>query len=175
MVRVTSEIGRLRRVLVHEPGPEVDRMVPPMMEELLFDDILFGERAREEHGRFRRLMKLLDIDVVEARSLLAEALAQPEAQDWLTRVIQIEAPMEAEAAVRPPDIGTEAMLSPRWSRAACDPVTDDGGSGIEIHHLFRLTAASQLVLPARPAGSCSGIGRRLLGHGHRRPAGARGS
>ena len=54
MVNVTSEIGRLRRVLIHEPGPEVDRMVPPMMEELLFDDILFGDRARDEHRRLRR-------------------------------------------------------------------------------------------------------------------------
>jgi arginine deiminase len=45
MVRVTSEIGRLRRVLMHEPGPEVDRMVPPMMEELLFDDIFSGSRS----------------------------------------------------------------------------------------------------------------------------------
>ena len=58
MVHVTSEIGQLRRVLVHEPGPEVDRMVPPMMEELLFDDILFGDRARDEHRRFRRLLQL---------------------------------------------------------------------------------------------------------------------
>ena len=59
MVYVTSEIGRLRKVLVHEPGPEVDRMVPPMMEELLFDDILFGDRARDAHRRFRRLLQLL--------------------------------------------------------------------------------------------------------------------
>ena len=66
MVHVTSEVGRLRTVLVHEPGAEVDRMVPPMMEELLFDDILFGERARDEHGRFRRLLQLLGIEVVEA-------------------------------------------------------------------------------------------------------------
>ena len=75
MVRVTSEIGRLRKVLVHEPGPEVDRMVPPMMEELLFDDILFGDRARDEHRRFRRLLQLLGIEVVEANQLLTEALA----------------------------------------------------------------------------------------------------
>ena len=47
-----------RRVLVHEPGPEIDRMVPPMMEELLFDDILFGERAREEHRRFQQVLRL---------------------------------------------------------------------------------------------------------------------
>jgi len=83
MVYVTSEIGRLQKVLVHEPGPEVDRMVPPMMEELLFDDILFGDRARDEHRRFRRLLQLLGIEVVEANVLLAEALASDEARAWL--------------------------------------------------------------------------------------------
>ena len=47
MLRVTSEIGRLSSVLVHLPGPEIDRMIPAMMEELLFDDILYGAaRAR---------------------------------------------------------------------------------------------------------------------------------
>ena len=84
MLQVTSEIGRLRRVLVHEPGPEVDAMVPSMMEDLLFDDILFGERAREEHGLFRRLLQLFDVEVIEARDALEQTLNNPEAREWLT-------------------------------------------------------------------------------------------
>ena len=44
-IQVDSEIGRLRRVLVHRPGQEIDRMTPSMMEELLFDDILDGIEA----------------------------------------------------------------------------------------------------------------------------------
>ena len=71
MLRVNSEIGRLRRALVHEPGPEVDRMVPAMMEQLLFDDILYGDRAREEHARMRRVLSLWGVEVVESRLLLA--------------------------------------------------------------------------------------------------------
>lgn len=74
MVSVPSEIGRLKKVLVHEPGLEVDGMVPAMMEDLLFDDILFGNRVRKEHARFRRVMQILGIEVVEARNLLLEAL-----------------------------------------------------------------------------------------------------
>jgi arginine deiminase len=76
MVSVTSEVGRLRRVLVHEPGAEVDRMVPAMMEELLFDDILFGDRAREEHRRFQRVLQLFGAELLFAEDLLAETLAQ---------------------------------------------------------------------------------------------------
>ena len=88
MLRVHSEIGRLRRVLVHEPGPEVDRMVPSMMEELLFDDILFGDAAREEHRRLRRLLQLLGVEVVEAGGLLAETLALDDARAWLLDVLR---------------------------------------------------------------------------------------
>lgn len=82
-VRVTSEVGRLRRVLVHEPGPEVDQMVPAMMEELLFDDILYGDRARDEHRRFRRVLTLLGVEVVEALDLLTGALATPDGREWV--------------------------------------------------------------------------------------------
>lgn len=69
---VTSETGVLRSVLVHLPGPEIDRMVPSMMRDLLFDDILFGSRAREEHRRFQRLLGLVADEVLEAADLLRE-------------------------------------------------------------------------------------------------------
>ena len=75
-LRIDSEIGRLRAVLVHEPGREIDRMVPSMMQDLLFDDILFGARAREEHRRFRQILKFVADEVLEARDLLEEVLAR---------------------------------------------------------------------------------------------------
>ena len=83
MLRVTSEVGRLRRVLIHEPGAEVDRMVPSMMEELLFDDILFGDKARDEHGRLRRVLQLLSIEAVDAQDLLAETLINAAARRFV--------------------------------------------------------------------------------------------
>lgn len=77
-LRVTSEIGKLSSVLVHLPGPEIDRMVPAMMEELLFDDILFGSRAREEHRRFQQVLGYVADEVLEVQDLLAEVLEPPE-------------------------------------------------------------------------------------------------
>ena len=87
MLNVRSEVGRLRRVLVHEPGPEVDHMVPAMMEELLFDDILYGDRAREEHGRFRRVLQLLGVEVLDAEDLLTDALADPACRTWALEIV----------------------------------------------------------------------------------------
>ncbi len=81
MLRVTSEIGRLSSVLVHLPGPEIDRMIPAMMEELLFDDILYGARAREEHRRFQQVLGFVAEEVLDAQALLAQVLAVKENLD----------------------------------------------------------------------------------------------
>ncbi len=132
MVHVTSEIGRLRRVLVHEPGVEVDRMVPPMMEELLFDDILFGERARDEHGRFRRLLQILGIEVVEAGDLLRETLADDDAREWLWRMMLPQLPPDLRGAI-PAD--ADEMVA----TVIGGLLTDDRDGGIEVGDLFRLT------------------------------------
>jgi arginine deiminase len=77
-LRVTSEIGKLKSVLVHLPGPEIDRMVPSMMEELLFDDILYGNRAREEHRRFQQVLGYVADEVLDVQDLLEEVLQVPE-------------------------------------------------------------------------------------------------
>jgi len=132
MVHVTSEIGRLRRVLVHEPGVEVDRMVPPMMEDLLFDDILFGERARDEHGRFRRLLQILGIEVVEAGDLLRETLADGDARDWLWRMMLPQLPPDLRTAI-PAD--ADEMLA----TVVGGLLADHKDGGIEVGDLFRLT------------------------------------
>jgi arginine deiminase len=71
---VYSEIGRLRRVLLHRPGREIDWMVPAMMEHLLFDDILDGEEARGEHDTFRVLLERLGVETLDATALLADVL-----------------------------------------------------------------------------------------------------
>lgn len=71
-LNVTSEIGRLKSVLVHLPGREIDLMVPPMMAQLLFDDILYGQVAREEHRRFQQLLRFVAEEVVELQDLLEE-------------------------------------------------------------------------------------------------------
>lgn len=74
-VSVFSEIGPLRKVMVHAPGPEVDCMHPETMHELLFDDIIYGDRSRHEHQRFRAVMRAFGIEVVDSADLLAQALA----------------------------------------------------------------------------------------------------
>ncbi len=81
--QVTSEIGRLRRVLVHRPGREIDWMVPSMMERLLFDDILYGERARQEHDSFCRLLHTAGVETLDPQDLLAQVLVEAPVRERL--------------------------------------------------------------------------------------------
>ena len=73
---VFSETARLRQVVVHNPGPEVDLMVPGMMEKLLFDDILYGDLARHEHSQFRKVLARVADEVLDIQDLFIEALGE---------------------------------------------------------------------------------------------------
>jgi arginine deiminase len=84
-LNVTSEIGRLKSVLVHLPGREIDLMVPPMMAQLLFDDILYGQVAREEHRRFQQLIRFIADDVYDLQDLLEEVLEDGDVKERIVR------------------------------------------------------------------------------------------
>ena len=79
---VHSEVGRLRRVLVHRPGLEHNRLTPSNAEELLFDDVLWVSRAKQEHDSFCDRMRERGVEVYEIERLLAEALSEPGVRDW---------------------------------------------------------------------------------------------
>jgi arginine deiminase len=82
--RVTSEIGRLRSVLVHSPGPELLAVTPSNRADYLYDDIIEAESAQREHRRFIAILERFTT-VHEVRSLLADILANAEARDLLIR------------------------------------------------------------------------------------------
>jgi arginine deiminase len=82
---VHSEVGKLHKVIVHRPGLEHTRLTPSNAEELLFDDVLWVSRAKAEHDAFCEAMRERGIEVFEAEQLLAEALAKPDAKDWVAQ------------------------------------------------------------------------------------------
>ena len=78
-----SEIGRLRRVLVCRPGLAQQRLTPANCRDLLFDDVLWVEQARNDHDAFTNAMLSRDVEVLELHDLLATSMANPEARTWL--------------------------------------------------------------------------------------------
>jgi arginine deiminase len=72
---VHSEVGRLRKVMVHRPELSLQRLTPSTHDELLFDDVLWVERAQYEHDQFVARMRERGVEVFVLRDLLAETLA----------------------------------------------------------------------------------------------------
>ena len=82
-LHVDSEVGRLRRVIVHRPDFELKRLTPSNKDELLFDEVLWVERAKQEHDRFTRTLRDLDVNVIHFDDLLRETVEVPEARDYV--------------------------------------------------------------------------------------------
>jgi arginine deiminase len=89
---VDSEIGPLRKVLLHAPDLELTRLTPGNVADLLFDEILWVERAREEHAAFAGVLRGRGVEVFELADLLAETLAEePARKELLDRVVTVDA------------------------------------------------------------------------------------
>jgi arginine deiminase len=80
---VHSEVGVLRSVLVCRPGLAHLRLTPENCRALLFDDVLWVDRAQRDFAQFVREMTERGIEVLELHHLLAQTLEQPEAKRWL--------------------------------------------------------------------------------------------
>ncbi|NHC15936.1 arginine deiminase [Motilibacter deserti] len=81
MAYVDSEVGRLRTVLLHRPGPELARLTPRNNDALLFDGIPWVARAQEEHDAFAEALRSRDVEVLTLDALLEEALQEPAARE----------------------------------------------------------------------------------------------
>jgi arginine deiminase len=80
---VHSEVGRLREVIVHRPDLSLRRLTPDNCRALLFDDVLWVKKARQEHDEFSDAMRERGVIVHELGAMLAEVMADAGARDWL--------------------------------------------------------------------------------------------
>lgn len=77
-IHVFSEIGKLKKVMLHRPGKELENLVPDYLERLLFDDIPFLEGAQREHDDFAEALRKEGVEVVYLEDLAAESLTSLE-------------------------------------------------------------------------------------------------
>jgi arginine deiminase len=92
-VAVTSEIGTLRSVLVHTPGPELLAVTPSNREDYLYDDIIDVEIAQREHRRFVAILERF-ATVHHVRDLLTVTMGIPEARELLLREVMDVTPSQ---------------------------------------------------------------------------------
>jgi arginine deiminase len=96
--RVDSEVGPLRTVLLHRPGPELKRLTPRNNDQLLFDGIPWVDRAQEEHDAFAEVLRGRGVEVLLLIDLLVEALADARARTAGVLAVVDERRLGAELA-----------------------------------------------------------------------------
>ncbi len=80
---VHSEVGRLRQAILHRPGNELSRLTPDNVEELLFDDVMWAKKAREEHDAFAQELRDKGVEVLYYGELLAETLEMSKGRSFV--------------------------------------------------------------------------------------------
>ncbi|MBC6296627.1 arginine deiminase [Listeria sp. FSL L7-1517] len=98
ILNITSEIGRLKTVLVKRPGSELENITPEYLQSLLFDDIPYLKMMQKEHDYFVKTMQDAQIEVLYLEKLAAEALRESGNKEaFLTKMIQESYQMDASA------------------------------------------------------------------------------
>ena len=80
---VQSEVGQLRQAIIHRPGLELSRLTPGNIGDLLFDDVLWAARAKEEHDVFAEILRDHGVQVHYFGELLAQTLELPEGRTFV--------------------------------------------------------------------------------------------
>ncbi len=71
-INVYSEIGKLRKVLVHTPGREIEYISPDRLDELLFSALLEPKQARKEHNDFIEILEKEGVEVIQLIDLISQ-------------------------------------------------------------------------------------------------------
>jgi arginine deiminase len=152
---VHSEVGKLRKVMVHRPDLSLKRLTPSNRDELLFDDVLWVEQAQREHDQFVAEFRNRGVEVFLVNELLAKALEAPGARDWAI-----------EHTVSPYTVGPSAVDAVREALANMDAATlathliggvsraelmEHADSDLALHSLSASTTPdSAFILPPLP-------------------------
>lgn len=146
---LTSEVGRLRKMLVCRPGLAQKRLTPANCKELLFDDVLWVAQARNDHDAFTSAMVDRGVEVLELHELLATTVSNPTARAWLLdrKLGPDFIDAETAAQLRP---WLEAMSPTHLAERLIGGVAR-GELPFEPDGLLaRCAAAADLLLPALP-------------------------
>ena len=90
----TSEIGRLKKVMLHRPGRELENLMPEYLERLLFDDIPYLQEAQREHDAFAQCLRDNGVEVLYLTDLVAETIRDAEVRSELIEQFLDEAGLD---------------------------------------------------------------------------------
>ena len=164
----TSEIGRLRKVLLHRPGQELENLMPEYLERLLFDDIPYLKEAQAEHDAFAQCLRDAGVEVVYLIDLVVNSLTSPEVRQELVTQFLKEADLPDEAVGKAvaeylSELDDRAMVSAMMAGIRRSDLRKQGGrlsdhlSGLEEGYPFAVDPMPNLYFTRDP-GACVGNG-----------------
>ncbi len=128
---VDSEVGRLRTVLLHRPGPELKRLTPRNSVSLLFDAIPWLDRAQTEHDAFAQALRDSGVEVLYLTELLTQILHLPEARADVTRAVfaypQLGQSLQRRIAAHLADLSPEDLTLALIAGISRDELPTGGG------------------------------------------------
>jgi arginine deiminase len=144
----TSEVGPLRTVVLHRPGPELRRLTPRNNDQLLFDGVPWVRRAQEEHDAFAAELTTRGVEVLYLDRLLAEVLADPAARaELVTAAVEdprLGATLKRTTAAHLADLSPEDLARALVAGVAHDELP--GARGLS----WELMARGDFVVPPLP-------------------------
>ncbi|MGY1808721.1 arginine deiminase [Blastococcus sp. SYSU D00669] len=147
-VGATSEVGRLRTVLLHRPGPELSRLTPRNNDQLLFDGVPWVARAQEEHDAFAQALRDRGVEVLHLDRLLAEVLDFPAARAELIAAAvddpRLGTTLQRAATAHLADLAPDELAATLIAGLAHDELR--GGSGLA----YRLMDRGEFIVPPLP-------------------------
>ncbi|MGY1619160.1 arginine deiminase [Geodermatophilus sp. SYSU D00691] len=147
-VGASSEVGRLRTVLLHRPGPELSRLTPRNNDQLLFDGVPWVARAQEEHDAFAQALRDRGVEVLHLDRLLAEVLDFPAARAELIAAAvddpRLGTTLQRAATAHLADLAPDELAATLIAGLAHDELR--GGSGLA----YRLMDRGEFIVPPLP-------------------------
>src|SRR5690242_11690822 len=144
----SSEVGRLRTVLLHRPGPELSRLTPRNNDQLLFDGVPWVARAQEEHDAFAQALTDRGVEVLYVDRLLADVLAFPAARAELIAAAvddpRLGASLQRDVTAHLGDLPPDELAATLIAGLAHDEL--HGGRGLA----YRLMGRGEFVVRPLP-------------------------
>ena len=144
-MQVWSEIGHLKKVLLHRPGQELKNLTPRYLEDLLFDEIPWLAKAQVEHDGFREALESNGAEVLIIDQLLAEIVDNPDVKSDL-----IKKHLRASPLIEPEAI--DAIYNYLYEQSSEQLVSTliAGLPKQEVQHLKKHKTLSDLTLDSYP-------------------------
>ena len=144
-LQVCSEVGHLRKVLLHRPGLELKNLTPNYLEDLLFDEIPWLAKAQIEHDGFTRALEENGVTVLYVDQLLADVVTAPEAKSEL-----IKRHLKASTLIEPKVIDAIYNYLNQQSPEQLVSTLIAGLPKQEVQHLKEYRTLSDLTLDSYP-------------------------